>query len=169
MHMARSCYVGDGEQGASISHKWPLNHLFEAAAVLKQDRRNGWTLEQRIELLRQRWLADARRESPVWNIPGRSAGSAWPQLTRLRKTVGDTLFTLGQRPMTDDERSRFIAGLQQMSSERGAAKRRADEQFEAVAAKRVITASSSDMASSSDTAVDVVPPSTSTFLSMYLE
>ena len=97
----------------SMTSTWPVNHLHEARVLLSAipDRRGGWTAQQRVELLRQRWLADARCEPLTAKIPGRSEASAWPQLVRVRKVIGESLFTLGQREMHDSLRSQFIAGL----------------------------------------------------------
>ena len=107
--------VGPLTEAADRLATWPLNRNNEARAVLQQTRKAGWTADEKVELLRQRWLADARRAPLIADIQGRSASSVWPQLTRLRRDVGDELFMLGQQRMDDAQRAQFISGLERLA------------------------------------------------------
>ena len=80
--------------------------------LLQQKRKAGWTSEQQVELLRQRWLADADQSPLVPNIPGRTADSAWPQLAKIRKLVGEDLFNAGRRirGKGEEQRARHRVG-----------------------------------------------------------
>ena len=81
--------------------------------LLQQKRKAGWTSEQQVELLRQRWLADADQSPLVPNILGRTADSAWPQLAKIRKLVGEDLFNAGRRirGKGEEQRAKFISDV----------------------------------------------------------
>ena len=79
--------------------------------LLQQKRKAGWTSEQQMELLRQRWLADARELPLVPNIAGRTADSAWPQLAKIRKLVGNERYEAGSHIRSDTQRAAFIADV----------------------------------------------------------
>lgn len=111
-----STTLGPLTKQEDLTATWPLNRLQEAVNALRQTRKAGWTPDEKVELLRQRWLADARRAPLIANIQGRTASSAWPQLTRIRRDVGDELFMLGQQRMDDTQRAQFISGLEHSSA-----------------------------------------------------
>ena len=92
---------------------WPLSALYECVAELRCGQRGGWTAAERLELLRQRWLADAERTPLVANVPGRTANAAWPQISWLKRRLGVERMDFGKRVMSLEERKAFITVLRQ--------------------------------------------------------
>ena len=89
----------------------------EVMRLLRDSRqRGGWTVDQKIELVRQRWLADAHGIALDAQIPGRTAASAWPQLKKLRAVIGEELYLFGQtvHSSSDEERIRIVNELEKM-------------------------------------------------------
>ena len=85
------------------------------APLLQQKRRGGWTHTQQMELIQQRWLADARRMPLIPNVADRTTESAWPQLAKIRRHIGDSRFEMGKRAAEADSSTRaaFISCIEQ--------------------------------------------------------
>ena len=83
---------------------------------LQQKRKNGWTAEQQLDLLQQRWLADARQVPLVPNIPGRTTDSVSPQLAKIRRLIGDKHYEAGRCMLktSEAERAKFIADVERL-------------------------------------------------------
>ena len=88
--------------------------------LLRVKMRGGWTADEKLELLRQRWIADASGTTLAASIPGRTAAAAWPQLSKLRKLLGDELFDAGStaRQHGGDVCAQFLSDLNRNSSKR---------------------------------------------------
>ena len=88
--------------------RWPLTQLVDAAAGLGS-RKSEWSTSERLELLRQRWLCDARciAASSV-AVGGHTKAAAKTQLATLQTKLGTAVVNLGRRSKTAAERDAFI-------------------------------------------------------------